>query len=82
MVDYGTACGANSAKPDGWRKPAYPRCNRPSGHHPPHREYDPMTARVLYEWWEAMDLSDRDLRSALKRAAATERRRLYGTTGR
>jgi len=37
---------------------------------------------VLYEWWEAIDLSDRDLRSALKRAAATERRRLYGTTGR
>ncbi len=46
-VNYGATCDANAAKPGGWTKAAYPKCNRPSGHKPPHREYDPKTARLL-----------------------------------
>jgi hypothetical protein len=54
QVPLPAACGAKSARPEGWKKDPYPRCNRPSGHQGPHREYDRI-ANVLHEWWEAMD---------------------------
>jgi len=77
-VNYRECCGAKAAKPVGWHKSPYPTCNRPAGHVLPHREYRPKTAVVIYEWWEALDLSDVQLRQGLRATAAAERRRLYG----
>ena len=72
------ACSARAAKPEGWIRSRYPLCNRPSHQKPPHREYDAKTAKIRYEWWEAIDLSDRDLRYAYLRASRAERKARFG----
>jgi hypothetical protein len=57
--NYAERCGAKSAKPEWWELKRYPACNRPAGHHGMHREYDPKTAHLRHEWWEALEVTTR-----------------------
>ena len=46
------ACDAKGPRPPAWQLVRYPRCNRPSGHAGPHREYA-KDAAIKAEWTNA-----------------------------